>query len=135
MIRTISSTQRGRAAGLVRSLWGAVSREQGGSALLVGVALVGAPVFIVVLLLILLGGGATPPPSPCGPGGSSPGMGALRVAGIPANYVPLVQKAGTVCPEMPAPVIAAQLDQESGFSDPTSSTGRRDRPSSNLPPG
>ena len=47
----------------------------------------------------------------------------MRVAGIPANYVPLVQKAGTVCPEMPAPVIAAQLDQESGFSDPTSSTG------------
>ncbi len=26
-------------------------------------------------------------------------------------------------PEFPAPVIAAQLDQESGFSDPTSSTG------------
>jgi len=100
--------------------------EQGGSPLLVGVALVGAPVFIVVLLLILLGGGATPPPPPCGSGaagGSSPGVGTLRVAGIPANYVPLIQKAGTVSPEFPAPVIAAQLSQESGFSDPTSSTG------------
>jgi len=99
--------------------------ETGGSPLLIGVALLGAPVFIVVLLLILLGGGATPPPSPCGSGagGSSPGVGTLRVAGIPANYVPLIQKAGTVCPEFPAPVIAAQLDQESGFSDPTSSTG------------
>ncbi len=99
--------------------------EQGGSALLIGVALVGAPVFIVVLLLILLGGGATPPPSPCGSGagGSSPGVGALRVAGIPANYVALIQKAGTVSPEFPAPVIAAQLSQESNFSDPTSSTG------------
>jgi len=99
--------------------------DTSGSALLIGVALVGAPVFIVVLLLILLGGGATPPPSPCGSGagGSSPGVGALRVAGIPANYVALIQKAGTVCPEFPAPVIAAQLDQESGFSDPTSSTG------------
>jgi len=99
--------------------------ETGGSPLLIGVALVGAPVFIVVLLLLVLGGGSTPPPSPCGSGagGASPGVGALRVAGIPANYVPLVQKAGTVCPEFPAPVIAAQLDQESGFSDPTSSTG------------
>jgi len=100
-------------------------QEQGGSPLLIGVALLGAPVFIVVLLLILLGGGSTPPPSPCGSGagGSSPGVGALRVAGIPASYVPLIQKAGTVSPEFPAPVIAAQLDQESGFSDPTSSTG------------
>ncbi len=100
--------------------------EKSGSALLIGVALVGAPVFLVVLLLLVLGGGATPPPSPCGPGGvggSSPGVGTLKVAGIPAAYVPLIQKAGTVCPEFPAPVLAAQLDQESGFSDPTSSTG------------
>jgi len=100
--------------------------ETGGSPLLIGVALVGAPVFIVVLLLILLGGGATPPPPPCGSGavgGSSPGVGTLRVAGIPANYVPLIQNAGTVSPEFPAPVIAAQLSQESNFSDPTSSTG------------
>ena len=91
--------------------------------LLVGAALLGAPVFLVVLLVLVLGGGATPPPSPCAPGGSSPGVGALRVAGIPANYVPLVQKAGTVSPEFPAPVIAAQLSQESNFSDQTSSTG------------
>ena len=101
-------------------------QEQGGSPLLIGVALVGAPVFIVVLLLLVLGGGTTPPPAPCGPGGvggSSPGVGTLKVAGIPAAYVPLVQKAGTVSPEFPAPVIAAQLSQESGFSDPTSSTG------------
>ncbi len=104
---------------------GVAEEETGGSPPLIGVALVGAPVFIVVLLLILLGGGATPPPSPCGSGagGSSPGVGALRVAGIPANYVPLIQKAGTVSPEFPAPVIAAQLSQESNFSDPTSSTG------------
>ncbi len=98
-------------------------QEKSGSALLIGLALVGAPVFIIVLLLIVLGGGATSPPSPCGPGGSSPGVGTLRVAGIPANYVPLIQKAGTVSPEFPAPVIAAQLSQESNFTDPTSSTG------------
>jgi len=98
-------------------------QDTSGSPLLIGVALVGAPVFIVVVLLLVLGGGATPPPSPCGQGGSSPGVGTLRVAGIPANYVALIQKAGTVSPEFPAPVIAAQLQQESGFSDPTSSTG------------
>ncbi len=98
-------------------------QDTSGSPLLIGLALVGAPVFIVVLLLLVLGGGATPPPSPCGPGGSSPGVGTLRVAGIPANYVALIQKAGTVSPEFPAPVIAAQLQQESNFSDPTSSTG------------
>ncbi len=103
-------------------------QDTSGSPLLIGLALVGAPVFIVVLLLLLLvlGGGATPPPSPCGPGGSSPGVGTLRVAGIPANYVALIQKAGTVSPEFPAPVIAAQLQQESDFSDPTSSTGAQD---------
>ncbi len=98
-------------------------QDTSGSPLLIGLALVGAPVFIVVLLLLVLGGGATPPPSPCGPGGSSPGVGTLRVAGIPAAYVPIIQKAGTVSPEFPAPVIAAQLQRESGFSDPTSSTG------------
>jgi len=98
-------------------------QDTSGSPLLIGVALVGAPVFIVVLLLLVLGGGATPPPSPCGPGASSPGVGTLRVAGIPANYVPLIQKAGGQCSQFPAPVIAAQLSQESNFSDPTSPTG------------
>ncbi len=93
-------------------------------------ALVVAPVFIIILLVVVLAGGGQPPPCPppgaaagSGPGGSSPGVGALSVGGIPANYVPLIQQAGTVCPEFPAPVIAAQLQQESGFSDPTSSTG------------
>ncbi|GAB2920004.1 hypothetical protein GCM10027047_16760 [Rhodococcus aerolatus] len=89
------------------------------SALLVVLAAVGAPVFIVVLLVVVLAGGGQPPP--CGPGGaagpgSSPGVGPLSPNGIPEAYVPLVQAAGTVCPEFPAPVIAAELQQESGFN-------------------
>jgi len=88
-----------------------------GSPLVVAAALVGAPLLIVVLLVVFLGG-ATPPP--CGPGGagpgSSPGVGPLSANGIPVDLVPLVQQAGTVCPEFPAPVIAAQLKQESGFN-------------------
>ncbi|GAB2938868.1 hypothetical protein GCM10027047_39060 [Rhodococcus aerolatus] len=90
----------------------------GRSPLLVGAALVGAPLLIVVLLVLVIGG-ATPPP--CGPGGaagpgSSPGVGPLSPNGIPGAYVPLIQAAGTVCPEFPAPVIAAELKQESGFN-------------------
>jgi len=100
-----------------------VAEEDSKSSAAVILALVGAPVFVVLLLVVVLvGGGDTPPP--CGTaGGSAPGVGTLKVGGIPANYVPLIQKAGTVCPEFPAPVLAAQLNQESGFSDPTSSTG------------
>jgi len=100
-----------------------VGEESGKSALVVVVALIGAPVFVIILLVVLLaGGGATPPP--CGSaGGSSPGVGALSVGGIPADYVVLIQKAGLVSSEFPAPVIAAQLEQESGFHDALSSTG------------
>ncbi len=100
-----------------------MAEEDGKSSAAVILALVGAPVFVVLLLVVVLvGGGDTPPPCGAG-GGSAPGVGTLKVGGIPANYVPLIQKGGTVCPEFPAPVLAAQLNQESGFSDPTSSTG------------
>ena len=100
-------------------------QDGGGSSLVVVLALVATPVFIVLLLVVVLaGGGATPPPcGVAGAGGSSPGVGTLTVGGIPAEYVPLIQQAGTVCPEFPAPVIAAQLKQESGFADATSPSG------------
>jgi len=52
---------------------------------------------------------------------SSAGVGNLKIDGIPALYVPLIQKAAT--PDIPAPVLAAQLEAESNFTDPTSSTG------------
>jgi len=53
--------------------------------------------------------------------GSGAGVGNLKIDGIPALYVPLIQKAAT--PDIPAPVLAAQLEAESNFTDPTSSTG------------
>jgi len=52
---------------------------------------------------------------------SGAGVGTLKIDGIPAAYVPLVQKAAT--PDIPAAVLAAQLEAESNFTDPTSSTG------------
>jgi len=53
--------------------------------------------------------------------GSGAGVGNLKIDGIPALYVPLIQKAAT--PDIPAAVLAAQLEAESNFTDPTSSTG------------
>ena len=53
--------------------------------------------------------------------GSGAGVGNLKIDGIPAAYVPLIQKAAT--PDIPAAVLAAQLEAESNFTDPTSSTG------------
>ena len=88
------------------------------SAVLVVLAAFGVPVFIVVLLVVVLSGGGQPPP--CGPGGagpgSSPGVGPLSANGVPEAYLALIQVAGTVCPEFPAPLIAAELEQESGFN-------------------
>lgn len=56
--------------------------------------------------------------------GSGPGVGKLKVHGIPARYVADVRKAGRRCEAFPAPVIAAQIGQESGWSrHATSPTG------------
>ncbi|WP_432565022.1 NlpC/P60 family protein [Kineococcus sp. SYSU DK003] len=37
-------------------------------------------------------------------------------SGVPANLIPLYNQAGTLCPEMPAVLLAAQGKQESGFN-------------------
>lgn len=49
--------------------------------------------------------------------------GAVNAAGIPAAYLAWIQKAGTVCPQVSSPLIAAQIDAESGFTDATSPAG------------
>jgi len=79
-----------------------------------GVLVAAALLLLVPLIVIVMViGGSTPP---CDPqGGSGPGTGVLAAGGIPAEFVPLVQQAGTQCPEFPAPVIAADIQQESGF--------------------
>ncbi len=96
---------------------------KGGNAALVLLALA----FVVPLLVIVMVvGGSAPPCDQQGAGGSGggPGTGALAAGGIPVAFVPLIQKAGALDPAFPAPVLAAQIQQESGFhASAVSSTG------------
>ncbi len=60
------------------------------------VAVLGVPVGVVLLVVLLLSGGSAVAAA-CAPG--APGsVGALVAGGMPAEYLPLVQRAGTVCP-------------------------------------
>ena len=84
-------------------------------------AVLGVPAGVVLLVVLLLSAGSSAAAA-CAPG--APGsVGVLVSGGMPGEYLPLVQRAGTVCPEFPAPVIAAQLFAESAFADATSSSG------------
>ncbi len=74
-------------------------------------ALVAAPVLFVVGLLILLGGGVAAQAA-AGPG--APGV--LRPGVVPAAYEALVQRAALTCPGITAPLLAAQLEAESGWN-------------------
>ncbi|MFC8178735.1 peptidoglycan DD-metalloendopeptidase family protein [Rhodococcus sp. NPDC057297] len=47
--------------------------------------------------------------------GQPTGTTGLRPGSVPAEFEPWIVKAGTVCPEVTAPIVAAQLEQESGF--------------------
>ena len=77
-----------------------------------------SPVALVAAVVMLLGA----PQQQVGTGGG--GGGGLNSAGIPANLVPLIQAAGTVCAGITAPDIAAQLKAESNFNvNATSSVG------------
>lgn len=53
------------------------------------------------------------------------GVGAsLDPTGIPAEYVPWLIKGGSICSQLTAPMLAAQIEAESGFSDhPPNSVG------------
>lgn len=42
--------------------------------------------------------------------------GHLKPGSVPALYAPWIEKAAGACPGLPAPVLAAQLKQESGFN-------------------
>jgi len=74
-------------------------------------AILSAPVLFVVMLLMLLGGAAAPDAAsaPAAPGVLRPGV-------VPAEYEALVQKAARTCPGITAPLLAAQLEQESGWN-------------------
>jgi murein DD-endopeptidase MepM/ murein hydrolase activator NlpD len=74
-------------------------------------AIISAPVLFVVGLLMLLGGGvaADAAAAPAAPGVLRPGV-------VPAQYAALVQQAAQTCPGITAPLLAAQLEQESGWN-------------------
>jgi len=73
------------------------------------VGLLSLPVLIVPLLVVLLGGGVTADAT----GGAS---ARLRLGSVPVEYEPLVQRAASTCPGITAPLLAAQLDAESGWN-------------------
>jgi murein DD-endopeptidase MepM/ murein hydrolase activator NlpD len=75
-------------------------------------ALASAPPLFVVGLLILLGGGVVAQAAAAAP--SAPGV--LRPGAVPAAYEALVQQAALTCPGVTAPLLAAQLEAESGWN-------------------
>ena len=74
-------------------------------------AIICAPVVFVVMLVVLLSGGAaadarTAPAAPA----------VLRPGAVPVRYEALVQQAARTCPGITAPLLAAQLEAESGWN-------------------
>ncbi|MGW7277388.1 peptidoglycan DD-metalloendopeptidase family protein [Streptomyces sp. NPDC054844] len=90
--------------------------NNGGSALpwVVGGAI--AAVFTPVILFVGVSGGSAGGAEP-----AAPGTGALNPGSVPPEYLPWVLKAGSMCPEITAPVIAAQIEAESNWNPNASS--------------
>ena len=61
----------------------------------------------------------------CGPAAPGAGGAGLRPGSVPAAFEPWIIKAGTTCAEVPAPIIAAQLENESGFNVEAYNAGSR----------
>jgi cell wall-associated NlpC family hydrolase len=59
----------------------------------------------IVLGIVILGGGSTAATTPN-----------LKPGTVPEEYRPWVLRAGSMCPEVPAPTIAAQIDAESSWN-------------------
>ena len=74
-------------------------------------SLIAAPVLLVVLLILLLTAGAT---AQATDGVGPPNM--LRAGAVPTAYEPLVRRAAGTCPGITGPLLAAQLDAESGWN-------------------
>jgi murein DD-endopeptidase MepM/ murein hydrolase activator NlpD len=74
-------------------------------------AVITLPVLLSVLLVLLLGGGVA---ADAASGVGAPGT--LRPDTVPAAYEPLVLRAAQTCPGITAPLLAAQLDAESGWN-------------------
>lgn len=81
-----------------------------GSFVLVVAVVIAMPAVVVVLI----GGGSSSAPAPVAP--PAAGGGTLRPGTVPAQYVAFVQSAGSLCATAPAPLIAAQIEQESDWN-------------------
>lgn len=68
------------------------------------------PVLLIALLVVLLGGGLAADASSLG----APGQ--LRPGAVPAGYEPLLRQASRTCAGVTAPLLAAQIEAESGWS-------------------
>jgi hypothetical protein len=71
-----------------------------------------------VLVLALVVGAALSAASASTPGGSGP-SGTLNTNAIPAgsqSLIPYLEEAGTLCPQIGAPLLAAQITQESSWN-------------------
>ncbi|MFF4492593.1 peptidoglycan DD-metalloendopeptidase family protein [Streptomyces sp. NPDC001546] len=86
---------------------GWMSKQGGGAAMWVAGAAVAAVLAPFMLFVGVSGGEAD--------AGLAAGSGTLNPKHVPPQYVTWVLKAGSVCPEIPPPVIAAQIEAESGW--------------------
>ena len=88
----------------------------GGRAGTLVVAGVGIPIALVLFVVLIAGGGSSAQGTDTLTGALAAGAG-LKAGAVPnPAWVPWVERAGTLCPTFPAPVIAAQIDQESGWN-------------------
>jgi murein DD-endopeptidase MepM/ murein hydrolase activator NlpD len=73
----------------------------------------GALAFLTTLVAVLFSGGGQAQAAPLG---TNPAGIALRPDAVPAAYLPLLLRAAHTCPQVTAPLLAAQIHAESGFN-------------------
>ncbi|UZF59358.1 NlpC/P60 family protein (plasmid) [Gordonia polyisoprenivorans] len=80
----------------------------------IGVGL-GALLLVPILVVVFFAGAMYNAPTDNGDAGSY-GQAGLKTGTVPPEFEPWVIKAGKMCPEIGAPVIAAQIEVESGWN-------------------
>lgn len=81
------------------------------------IAAVAGPVALIIFLIVILGGGSTANASQGGLTGGLVGGAGMNAGSIPdAAWLVWVQKAGAMCTAFSAPLIAAQIQAESGWN-------------------
>jgi murein DD-endopeptidase MepM/ murein hydrolase activator NlpD len=73
-------------------------------------AMLALPVLLPILLVVLLGGGLAVDAAALG------ATAQLRPGAVPAQYEPLLHRAAQSCPGITAPLLAAQIEVESGWN-------------------